>query len=383
MGIGRLVVRIRTTMVEHKVCSRDDCPTTNIQLDGTTNCGLCNDVIHLMCIGIQRKTKDVLFHPNVMVICNKCMQLEPKMKSTSSSSTIKQSPIIKSSSFGHNNKSNPRQSSIADYTAPTKTDEVLLMLRDIQKTVNDTNDKVSSQSESTKSYSEVLKEIKEVTVSTNGKLSNTKPNSLKFSSVVSGNDSPFPSLNQRTPKRRRVEDTEKPKSQFKFRTLMPGTNSKEDHCLGAKIELMGRGSGVDKSKRVSQYAHLQKSIYISRLETSVTAEKITNYIKTKEPALNEKDFLLRMLVKKEQKLDELTFISYRLACTEELYTKFMDSSFWPEHVMIGEFIERERKQATVCDFIEEQSTQNDSTRPNLQSNNNEKLPEGEQMQIET
>lgn len=29
----------------------------------------------------------------------------------------------------------------------------------------------------------------------------------------------------------------------------------------------------------------------------------------------------------------------------------MDSAFWPHHVMIGEFIERQRKQASLGEFI--------------------------------
>lgn len=81
------------------------------------------------------------------------------------------------------------------------------------------------------------------------------------------------------------------------------------------------------------WSHLTKSIYISRLETTVTSDKIMKYIKNKLPELNETDIALRMLVKKGQVLDELTFSSYRLHCTEENCSTFLDSSFWPEHVV--------------------------------------------------
>lgn len=50
-----------------------------------------------------------------------------------------------------------------------------------------------------------------------------------------------------------------------------------------------------------------------------------------------------MLVKKDQKVEDLTFISYRLLCNDLYYEKFIDSAFWPSHVMIGEFIEKPRK----------------------------------------
>lgn len=126
----------------------------------------------------------------------------------------------------------------------------------------------------------------------------------------------------------------------------------------------------DTLKRASPYAHLTKLIYISRLQTNVTADKITCYIKTKVPDLDEKNILLRMLVKKDQNLEELTFISFRLSCTEELYTKLIDSSFWPHHVMIGEFIERERKQNNLGDFIVTKPPQNELGYPNANSSKN-------------
>lgn len=360
-------------MVENKSCNRDDCPPTHIQHDSLTNCVICNDVVHLMCIGIQRKAKDVLFHPNVKVICNKC--LDPKTKSSQSSATNKNSPIVKQTLLSLNNKSNARQSSIIEYAMATKIDEMVSLLRDVQNKVNDTNEKVSSQSETSKSYSDVLKELKELTVSTNGKLNN---NNLSYAAVTrrniakSNTQSPFP--NQTPRKRKREDDIPTTKLQFKSRTLMSGTGTNADHGLGDSVPSSRSNSGNSGlgtgQKRVSPYAHLKKSIYISRLQPSVKAEDISGYIKAKLTEIDEKDFLLRMLVKKDQKMDELTFISYRLACTEEHYSKFMDSSFWPQHVMIGEFIERERRQVNVGDFIVTQSTGENPTPndPNLPIN---------------
>lgn len=73
-------------MGEQKGCSRNDCPTTNVLPKYTTNCGNCNAVIHLMCIGINRKAKEVQFHQNIKIVCNNCVNGEfqlPKPKSTS------------------------------------------------------------------------------------------------------------------------------------------------------------------------------------------------------------------------------------------------------------------------------------------------------------
>lgn len=148
-------------------------------------------------------------------------------------------------------------------------------------------------------------------------------------------------------KRRRTEDQlETPKAPLKNRKLTAGTDKQINHGLGSPIKL-------PLAKKTSPYAHLSKSIYVSRLQTKVTPAQIVNYIKNKIPTINEKDIALRLLVKKDQSLEDLTFISYRLSCTEENYEKFIDSSFWPAHVMIGEFIDRPReKQPRIADFVQ-------------------------------
>lgn len=371
-------------MGEGKCCNREDCPTANIQPDCTTNCGKCDAIVHLMCIGIVRKTKDVIFHPSIKVFCQKCSPIDPKFTPSSSLSTPKS--IIKTSSFPA--KAQPK---ITEFTMPTKIDELFTLLQDVRKTVVDTNKKVSSQFEASKSYSEVLKEIKEVTVNTDKRLVVNEQKALSYSAVVGRNNaltnkmSSFPQLTDRTPKRKRVENSPPPKSLFKGRALITGTNTNVDHGLGDVVL-------ANKPKRVSPspspYAHLKKSVYISRLQPTVTAEKISAFIKSKMPLLSDNDISLRMLVKKDQPVNELTFISYRLSCTEENYEKFMDSSFWPSHIMIGEFIERPRKPVNMVnmdDFITftPKAKQNVSKPPNLSGNNEcNDGPNGKQMEIE-
>lgn len=351
-------------MVEGGGCNRDDCPTTNLHPDNTTNCGKCNAIVHLMCIGIMRKTKEVIFHPSIKVFCRKCSPLDPKLAPSTSSATPKSSPIIKSSSF-----SSKGQPKITDFTMPTKIDELFALIQDVQHTVVDTNKKVSSHFEASKSYSDVLKEIKEATASTDKRLNSKESNALSYSAIagqnnsLSKNRSLFPPLASRTPKRKREDNTPPPKSLFKSRTLVSGTDTTANHGLGDVVPT----NATNMSKRVSPYAHLKKSIYISRLQPSVTAEKICDYIKSKMP-LGENDVSLRMLVKKDQKVDDLTFISYRLSCTDENYDKFMEPSFWPAHVLIGEFIERERKPVNMDDFIAAKALENASKSPNLSGN---------------
>lgn len=296
------------------------------------------------------------------------MKGEPNKPETSATAKLKSFVFVHPSKFSNEKIDQQQCNTTVNETSNTniisKFNDMYEILQNVKNTVEDTNTKVSSQVIASKSYSDTLKEIKDAAVSTNGKLNNVNatpcgPN-LNGGFKFTGRNFPSIENSRKSGKRRCPDDspTSTPKIQFKNRVLVPGTAGNVDHGLGDSVS-------VNKTKRTSPYAHLVKSIYISRLQPTVTIEKITDYVKKKMPELKTNDISLRMLVKKDQKLDELTYISYRLACTEELYSKFMESEFWPAHVMIGEFIERERKRANVADFLAtppkiQQKTTNDS-----------------------
>lgn len=357
-----------------KECSREECPPTNITTDSTTTCGKCNALVHLQCIGIMHKTKQVLWHPNIRIFCSKCIGDIPN--TTNTPSIIEKSAIEQLKRFEFKatsltaDKYDQRESNSSESETSintklnTKINAMYKLLEKVHQKVEDTNTKVSSQVEASKSYSDALKEIKDVAVSTSGKLDDAtaKIRCPDRRGDFQLNAKSFPAIENsaNSAKRKRLDSPSTPKVQFKHRTLVSGSNGNTDHGLGDSVNVIT-------TKRTSPYAHLVKSIYISRLQPTVTIENITEYVKKKMPELKENDISLRMLVKKDQKLNELTYISYRLACTEEYYAKFMDSEFWPAHVMIGEFIERERKQAKIADFMATPTT-NQQRIPSAQKN---------------
>lgn len=75
------------------------------------------------------------------------------------------------------------------------------------------------------------------------------------------------------------------------------------------------------------------------------------FIKRKIPTLNENEVKIHLLVKKNQSIEKLTFVSFRVACYDQLYGKLIEPSFWPRNVMIGEFVERPR-QPKIGDFLD-------------------------------
>lgn len=216
--------------------------------------------------------------------------------------------------------------------------------------VCNTDAKISLQSEQTKSYADALKEIKETTTSTNVKLNEQKPTYVsKLRNEILGADR-FPDLGTRSPSKRRresVPDMPKNQNQYKHRALTQTTPTTTQHGLGEKVDMVASVG----AKLNSQYAKLTKSIYISRIQPTVKIDDIKNYIKLNVSELNDDDFSLRLLVKKGADVSSFSYVSYRLACTKQLYDTSMNSSFWPSHVMIGEFVETPRKRTNVGDFV--------------------------------
>lgn len=126
----------------------------------------------------------------------------------------------------------------------------------------------------------------------------------------------------------------------KNRILKSCTGSLSEHGLGKAVEMTKRPPKPQ-----------MKSIYVSRMSTDITSTNVFDYIKRHIPEIDNENVKVNMLVKKGQDLATLTFVSFRVACTEQIYGKVNDPTFWPKHVMIGDFVEQPRK-PKVSDFIE-------------------------------
>lgn len=80
-------------------------------------------------------------------------------------------------------------------------------------------------------------------------------------------------------------------------------------------------------------------------------EDPTNYIKQEKPDLDTKHFSLRIIVKKDQQLDELIFVSIQHCCTRDIFEIFMSSAFWPIYVIIDAFMEKQSEKTKQTERI--------------------------------
>lgn len=88
---------------------------------------------------------------------------------------------------------------------------------------------------------------------------------------------------------------------------------------------------------------------------TVTIDDVIKHVKEKIPLENWKHFSIRLLVKKDQQLDQLSFVSFRISCTDKVFCKLMTPDMWPDHVMIGEFVEKP-KPRTFGHFLPENTS---------------------------
>lgn len=354
-------------MSDPKICSRDDCPPSNIKKDGTVNCGKCNTIIHLMCIGISKTASEVQISKNVIVVCNACVRYD--------------NDSVSPAYFTPKSSKARTQRSILEFAHPCSTDDksedILTLLKEIKSSVMEHRNE-------TKSYASVLSEIKGVSEQI------ASANKPLFSSVSASNipfnaDSNFPplgtstrkrrmdnpTLSSFTPKRSRVDKKAvSQKSSFVGRRLTSGTNANLNHGLGSPVI---EQSGTRNPHR-GFVDNFSKSLYVSKLKPSVTVESIATYLKESVPGITDDMFALRRLVKKDQNLDVLNFISFRLNCNDDLFNRLSDPSFWPAHVMIGEFIEKSKfKRDNLGDFLakiptpKSRQTSKTATSPSLET----------------
>lgn len=311
--------------MSNSICSRDGCPMENVKKDRTTNCFVCKSIVHLMCIGIDVTKDACLWSKHIKIICNQCLisEFSPDAKR-------KQRTSVKNSQL------NSHQQAISNFinspiTSHTKTpfqqnqgnNEILQTIQNIVTQNNKALTEIKSKMDVS---GKNINEIKEANISFADIMkSQQKDHSSKFQNRIRTLSSKLTPI---VPKRTKViRETE----------LSSGTNSIDNHDLGDKVKI----------NPTKKYQQLPKAIYVSRLQPSVNVEKMSAFICKQLPNIKTEDFSLRLLVKADQKLDELNFVSFRLSCTDELYEILYKPEFWPQHVLIGEFISKNIQKEAV------------------------------------
>lgn len=314
-------------------CNDVTCPESNVSEAFKTECYNCHDMVHLPCYNIIQSKSKIFISKNIVFICDECQTASPKRKgvditktsklSTSNNETA-QSNVDNSQTTSLNHVFTNKRLSEFINTLSTKIDNNTEILSELKDNVNSMHSTIREKSGS--SYADIVGANKQ-------QQQHTQLVSMPNTSVAS------------TEEIRELDAVTK--LAVKKRQLTAGNSSKIGLGKAVTIETAKPRKSVKETR-----IRLGKSVYVSRMETSVTVDELIAFIKAQLPDVDEKHFLPRLLVKKGQDLDELTYISFRLQCTDALFSQFMSPDFWPNHVMIGEFFEKQsEKRVKLSDFV--------------------------------
>lgn len=350
-----------------KMCD-SSCPTEHSHDKFNIHCRKCAQLFHLPCVDIIQPKEKIFVNKNVVFLCDSCLTdidstKSPKRKLntqlTPKNSNTNQMKLSQNSSGGITlHRDVLQRSSNSSNSSKLSNGQIESILSNLTQQINANtqklNDNTNVLSELNKSVNSVHNAVTNNVVSSNVSSRSAIPSKQTFAKIVAQANNTQAQRNTHTPTtsirpRLTVQrdsprinaDENKLKMAMKNRSLKQGTNTVEKHGLGKPVP----PSALQNNPKI-----VWKSIYVSRVATDVSCNQIIDFIKQYIPEIDEQNFKVHKLVKKDQQLEKLSFVSFRVACAESYYAKLSDTSFWPSHVLIGEFVERPRK-PKMADFL--------------------------------
>lgn len=340
-------------------------------------CYCCKNGFHLGCMQIIQSAKNIFVTKNIVFMCDSCLNngpLSPKRKQSTSTFT---QATINTDEGGFSLK---RAVSSPQIAVRKKTDDMKELKETIKSLENEIKRNTSVLGELHSSFG-LMQGSVEKQQTTVTQLESTVKKS--FADVVGPSGMPLKSriltdkpssssqqttTTKTTSSNKKSTDTrprsvdEKTKTAIKNRKLMSG-NKAVAHEFGVATTQM---ANKPKPARIE----LPNSIHVSRCKIDFTAENLVAYIKEQMPSLNTKHVAAHILIPKGKELENLSFVSFRLRCTAELFDQLSSPDFWPSSVFIGEFYDKP-KQRKFGDFVQEKidmlnkSTNGESNEPEI------------------
>lgn len=185
-------------------------------------------------------------------------------------------------------------------------------------------------------------------------------------------ESDFPTIDSPSTKRKRIDPGSSSRMANADNTKSSAIKKRNLATASGNASNIISAAVLNNPDRLSR-SKFNKSIYATRFNTTVTVANISDYIKEKIPDVGDDDFATRLLVKKDQQLDKLTFVSFRILCTEDLYNKLNIPDFWPCGIQIGDFLVKPQPQTLETyvqpeNLIEMSDPTDSSTAKNTLSN---------------
>lgn len=352
---------ISVRMSKPRICSYEKCPNQN--LADVITCGGCKVTFHQKCYGMNKQLSDkIIDNMNLMFLCDNCVTILHPSNTVNMCnnmytvacelSTMKKvvddiqnelksqtSQMPPTSLFGEMISSlseiNTSLKSInaAQQISTTKTDEAYEALRNIQSALPVNSTPPVDWDEMKNLMCDVRSALQQ---NNNGQ---AHGGIAAFSFGQSGRPCPSEVFG-RNAKRRRDEFDNVNRAGSPEGAKQPSTI-----CTGpANTELITVGQKQSMDDPPAGY----KSMVASRFAPSTDTSKILAYVKANLSLGDDSSLVMvRSLAPRDRQLTELTFISFKITVSDDLYDKIMDPAFWPANTLIREFEPRIKKAAAA------------------------------------
>lgn len=82
----------------------------------------------------------------------------------------------------------------------------------------------------------------------------------------------------------------------------------------------------------------RKSAYVSNFDPSITEENVVNYLLRENVISRAEDVSCKILVSPYVDMDSISFVSFKITVSSEMYDSVVNRKLWPEHIVVREFV---------------------------------------------
>lgn len=306
--------------MRHK-CDRNNCNTIHVN-GPKVKCAKCKNLCYLMCYGFSKgETKDG--HETVKIILPNGGALHSILSCCSfvccddSMPTTDVKPALK---IPNNNRATS-----ATRAKNTEINENNLIMKEINEMKNELS-LIKAAINGTKSNTELIMKNNRHDLNRFRANEYTSPlPKISYAQSVK-NVNLTPSL-----KRPRLDTSSKTPLNEKFNVPPAKTGTKTNTALSVVPKKTPTTNINDRTK-------YEKSIWISRLQPTVTNEEIVNHITSHTSITDKNRFNVHKLVKKDCDLTSLKFVSFKISLNACDFDVLNDPAVWPEGAKVREFI---------------------------------------------
>lgn len=111
---------------------------------------------------------------------------------------------------------------------------------------------------------------------------------------------------------------------------------------------------------------MSKAIWVSKFHPETKSDEIADYIVAQTEAKDKTKFKCTMLVKKDADLSNISFVSYKIDATPDVYDILIDPENWPSDKHVREFVKLSPPKRKLNDFMTETPKPNATNETDMQ-----------------